>query len=165
MKYLLAALLLLTTLSFKSDAQTREETIQWIGEKMALNGSLTYSSGGSIYTYTTAQSIDVNNGDITIINKNKIERFNAEDELSEIRYIFSLSNITGRTNTISSDGVGVVEVFVKDGTVINNDGRGKASKIIIFLHWDAEENLKGRFIRAIDNLARFNKASMPRETY
>lgn len=165
MKKLLTILLI--AFSISSYAQTKEETINWIKEKSTLYGTQIRKES----EYTTDSYVSKIIGDTLIFEHSY--QFKGYYYGKVYLYKVSLNDIIAFEKGVIIQTNGLkISVFV---TKINKKGireevgykEENCSKMdfVEFVDFNAEQNLKERFIRALTKLAEYNAANLPKEAF
>jgi hypothetical protein len=150
-KFLLA-LLLATGLGSFVKAQTKEETVQWLSDKISLYGEGCHEgiSGSNITIY---------------------------DYFNEITYTIPFDQIS-RIETYEWDGMfhgGRFTLYTFGSMITSTDAEGKSGSPRSSIDfswsgcngypWGSEENLLSRLARAFNKLVYYNKQERPREAF
>jgi len=163
MKYLILTFTFFCFASLKANGQTKEETIKWISEKIEGYGWISWNQG----TLTKIdQDITIEGSKVIIHQKSTSER---DGDSWDETFTFNLEMLYGyNTFFLNDSGTGLISLFFKNNSIIHNtydNKKEEETKFQLHLNWIGEDGLQRRFIRALDNLIRFNKESSPKEIY
>jgi hypothetical protein len=155
---------LIVALSPKLKAQTKEETIKWMVQKMEQYGTITWYGGQTTYD----QYID-DDGNKIIISQKQTFNNGSGDESYNTTYTINLNMLYSSLGYFNSQPYNWIFLNFTNNSVIFDMGDGspkqRLTQVALRLNWDGEDSLRERFKKAIDNLIRFNKESSPKEIY
>jgi hypothetical protein len=145
-------------------AQTKEETITWIAEKITKYGSVDVSSQYS-GTHKMIESTSIDNNIVTseicitfTFNSGSKEEVNCNsDHLINLTDIIKVSSDFSQFLKVYTNGL-KVKWKTKDETTNSN-------QFNFTLNWDAEPDLYNRFYKALLKLASYNSANLPKEVF
>jgi len=177
MKYLFLLTVLFCLPSLASKAQTRQETIEWLGEKLNAYGKLSPCSFRFLddskvivdrsvvnVTYTTSDAI----GSTTTVSELRLSLYDV------ISYELPQYGCQSHSIILKTYGNKISVSWKKSRTYSDSDGNAqsddtsgdyKTASVAINTDGFSEPNLISRFARAVQNLIAANKQDLPQEKY
>ena len=154
MKYLITTIAFIVLLNFSTKAQTKEETIKWITDKIIQcqlkNNVICRDNDGSNFR------IGVENGHETVVlYVNLVYQFSTNNQ--QIESEASWDDITNANicSDCSNCNVIPINVYLKSGT-LRGTRAGSSNHIALWMDWNAEPDLQNRMLKAFNHLAELN---------
>ena len=143
-------------------AQTKQETLDWIKQKVSKYGN--YDQGSRQYSDKYIYKIS---GD-RIYLEIWFQRWDGGEKALVGKYSVNLNHIIGTTSGIDISTQGLKISRLKKGLYsdeVENDDYVSQFDFFKGMQFDSEPDLKTRFKKALLTLADFNKAETPKETF
>lgn len=164
-------IILILTLLFLVDglqAQTKEETIAWLKDKVSKYGR--NEETGSTLTYLNLYKID---GDKIVLERYLIGSSSQPDKYSSTNpYLFNVYKVNindiiySSLSIIKTNGLKISRWERRFGGDIQYDDYiGIQTLFFAYFNFDAEPDLESRFHKALDKLVEYNKVNMPKEVF